>query len=286
MADAVAVSASTRAWRQLKRDRLSILGAGIVALVVILALAAPWIAPHDPNAISVANRLQPPSSTHLIGTDELGRDALSRLLYGARVSLVVGVGVVLARALIGVSIGIVAGFFGGRVDAILMRIVDVFLTFPGLLLALGIMAIWGPGLDRVIIALSVGGWAPFARLVRAEAMTIKERDFVAAATALGARRARVMLRHVLPNVLPLIVVYSAVNISVPIVAEAALSFLGLGIQPPDFSWGSMLSGAHAYMRTAWWLALFPGMAITLTVIGFNLLGDGIRDALDPRVDRQ
>ena len=276
-------SASSRAWRKLRRDPLTIVGAAVIALVLTISLAAPLLAPHDPAAIRVANRLQPPSAEHLLGTDELGRDALSRLLYGGRVSLLVGVAVVAFRALIGVSVGVVAGYFGGRVDAFLMRVVDVFLTFPGILLALGIMAIWGPGLDRVIVALSVTGWAQFARLVRAEALALREREYVAAARALGSSSLRVMARHVVPNLLPVIIVYSAVNVSIPIVAEAALSFLGLGIQPPEFSWGSMLSGAHAYMRTAWWLALFPGLAITFTVIGFNLLGDGVRDALDPRI---
>ena len=276
-------SASARAWRKLRRDPLTIAGAGIVGVVLAVSLAAPLLAPYDPAAISVVNRLQPPSAEHLLGTDELGRDAFSRLLYGGRVSLLVGVAVVAFRALIGVSVGVVAGYFGGRVDAFLMRVVDVFLTFPGILLALGIMAIWGPGLDRVIVALSVTGWAQFARLVRAEALALREREYVAAARALGSSSLRVMALHVVPNLLPVIIVYSAVNVSIPIVAEAALSFLGLGIQPPEFSWGSMLSGAHAYMRTAWWLALFPGLTITFTVIGFNLLGDGVRDALDPRI---
>lgn len=284
MTEAVGTTtASARAWRKLRRDPLTIGGAAVIVLVMAVSLAAPLLAPYDPTVIDVSNRLRPPSAEHLLGTDELGRDAFSRLLYGGRISLLVGIIVVALRAVIGVTIGVVAGYFGGSVDAFLMRIVDVFLTFPGILLALGIMAIWGPGLDRVIIALSVTGWAQFARLVRAETLALRERDYVASATALGASSVRVMAIHVLPNLLPIIVVYSAVNVSIPIVAEAALSFLGLGIQPPDFSWGSMLSGAHAYMRTAWWLALFPGLAITFTVIGFNLLGDGVRDALDPRV---
>ena len=272
-----------QAWARLRRSNLAMVGAALVLIVGLAALFAPWLAPYDPANIELRQRLQAPSAEHWLGTDDLGRDVFSRLLYGARVSMIVGVTVVLIRALIGVTIGIIAGYYAGRVDAILMRVTDVFIAFPGILLALAIMAIWGTGLDRVVIALSVAGWPQFARLVRGEVLSLREREYVDAGRALGSNALHLLGKHILPNVLPIIVVYASLNISSPIVAEAALSFLGLGIQPPEVSWGSMLSSAHRYMRVAWWLALFPGLSITLTVIGFNLFGDGVRDALDPRM---
>lgn len=273
----------SQALKQLLKSQLAIVGLVIVVVLVLTALLAPLIAPHNPAEIVLRNRLQAPGGEHLLGTDDLGRDVLSRLIYGARVSLVVGVSVVFFRALIGITVGLMAGYFGGKLDAWLMRITDIFIAFPGILLALAIMAIWGTGLDRVVVALSVAGWPQFARLVRGEVLSLKEREYVDAGRALGSSSPQIILKHVLPNVLPIIVVYASLNISSPIVAEAALSFLGLGIQPPDVSWGSMLSSAHRYMRVAWWLATFPGLAITITVIGFNLFGDGVRDALDPRM---
>ena len=276
-------SLAREAARRLVKSPLAIVGGAIVAIFTLTAIFAPWLATHDPANIVLVNRLQPPSPEHWLGTDDLGRDVFSRLMYGARVSLLVGIGVVLIRAVIGVLVGLVAGYYGGRVDALLMRITDVFIAFPGILLALAIMAIWGTGLINVVIALSVVGWPQFARLVRGEVLSLRERDYVQAGRALGANAVRLVGTHVLPNVLPIIVVYASLNISAPIIAEAALSFLGLGIQPPDVSWGSMLSSAHRYMRVAWWLALFPGLAITISVIGFNLFGDAVRDVLDPRM---
>ena len=276
-------SLAREALARLIKSPLAILGATIVFVFAFTAIFAPWLATHDPALIVLANRLQPPSPQHWLGTDDLGRDVFSRLVYGARVSLMVGIGVVAIRALIGVLVGLVSGYAGGAVDALLMRITDVFIAFPGILLALAIMAIWGTGLINVVIALSVVGWPQFARLVRAEVLSLRERDYVQAGRALGGNAVRLVSRHVFPNVLPIIVVYTSLNISAPIIAEAALSFLGLGIQPPEVSWGSMLSSAHRYMRVAWWLATFPGIAITVSVIGFNLFGDAVRDALDPRM---
>jgi len=276
-------SLAREALARLVRSPLAVVGGGIVLVFVFTALFAPWLATHDPAHIVLTSRLQPPSGEHWLGTDDLGRDVFSRLVFGARVSLMVGIGVVLVRAVIGVLVGLVSGYYGGRIDAVLMRITDVFIAFPGILLALAIMAIWGTGLINVVIALSVVGWPQFARLVRAEVLSLRERDYVQAGRALGANAVRLVATHVFPNVLPIIVVYASLNISAPIIAEAALSFLGLGIQPPEVSWGSMLSSAHRYMRVAWWLATFPGIAITLSVIGFNLFGDAVRDALDPRM---
>ncbi len=276
-------SLAREALTRLVKSPLAIIGGAIVLVFASTALFAPWLATHDPAHIVLTSRLQPPSGEHWLGTDDLGRDVYSRLVFGARVSLMVGIGVVFVRAVIGVLVGLVSGYYGGRIDAVLMRITDVFIAFPGILLALAIMAIWGTGLINVVIALSVVGWPQFARLVRAEVLSLRERDYVQAGRALGANAVRLVVTHVFPNVLPIIVVYASLNISAPIIAEAALSFLGLGIQPPEVSWGSMLSSAHRYMRVAWWLATFPGIAITLSVIGFNLFGDAVRDALDPRM---
>ena len=276
-------SPGRQALRRLGRNTTAMTGLAIVLIVTLLAVFAPLLAPHDPTAIELRNRLQAPNTTHWLGTDENGRDILSRLMYGARVSLLVGLGTVALRALIGISVGLAAGFYGGRVDDLLMRITDVFIAFPSLLLALAIIAIWGTGLEKVVLALSIAGWPQFARLVRGEVLSLKQRTFVEAGRALGGRNLRLIVRHVLPNALPIIIVYASLNISAPIIAEAALSFLGLGIQAPDISWGTMLASAQRFMRTAWWLATIPGLAITITVIGFNLFGDGLRDALDPRM---
>jgi peptide/nickel transport system permease protein len=280
---AVEASPGRQALRRLLRNHIAMVGLAIVLVVTAMALFAPWLTPHDPTNIDLRNRLQAPSTTHWLGTDENGRDILARLMYGARISLLVGLGTVALRALIGITVGLAAGYYGGRVDALLMRITDVFIAFPSLLLALAIIAIWGTGLEKVVLALSIAGWPQFARLVRGEVLSLKERAFVEAGRALGMRSLRLVVRHVLPNALPIIIVYASLNISAPIIAEAALSFLGLGIQSPDISWGTMLSSAQRFMRTAWWLATMPGLAITLTVIGFNLFGDGLRDALDPRM---
>ncbi len=282
-AAAVELSPGRQALRRLLRNHIAMVGLAIVLVVTAMALFAPWLTPHDPTDINLRNRLQAPNATHWLGTDENGRDILARLMYGARISLLVGLGTVALRALIGITVGLAAGYYGGRVDALLMRITDVFIAFPSLLLALAIIAIWGTGLEKVVLALSIAGWPQFARLVRGEVLSLKERAFVEAGRALGMRSLRLVVRHVLPNALPIIIVYASLNISAPIIAEAALSFLGLGIQSPDISWGTMLSSAQRFMRTAWWLATMPGLAITLTVIGFNLFGDGLRDALDPRM---
>ncbi len=278
------VSLWRKSFRRLLKNRTAVMGAILLVGIILISIFAPVVATHSPTEQSLRNQLRPPSSEHYFGTDDLGRDVFSRVVHGSRISLMVGVGVMALRGLIGITVGMLAGFIGGRTDHILMRISDAVISFPGILLALAIMAIWGAGLVNVIIALSVVGWPQFARLVRAEVLSLREREYIEAARGLGLSDVGIMIRHIFPNILPLIIVYASLTISAPIVSEAALSFLGLGIQPPDVSWGRMLSGAQRYMRVAWWMATIPGLAITVTVLSFNLLGDGLRDALDPRMN--
>jgi len=255
------------------------------------ALLAPVIAPHNPFDLASVNLLDaftPPGwtaqgkATYLLGTDNQGRDVLSAILYGTRISLAVGVAAVLLSTALGVSLGLLSGYLGGRIDALLMRIADVQLSFPFILLALTINAIVGLGLRNIIVSLSVAGWVVYARVVRGEVLSVKQRDFVHAAQALGVGRARVLFRHVLPNVAPSIVIVASLQFAQFIVAEAAISFLGFGVQPPTPAWGSMLSESRDYLYVAWWLAAFPGAALAFTALGINLVGDWLRDVLDPR----
>lgn len=268
---------------RLWRTRLSGVGLGIVGLVLLAALLAPAIAPYDPSQKNTRILLQGPSGSHPLGTDELGRDTLTRVLYGARVSLEVGVIAVGISLVIGVALGLVAGYAGGFVDGLIMRIMDGLLAFPALVLALGITAILGPSLNNVMIAIGVTGIPSFARLVRGQVLTVRSLDYAQAAKAIGAGHARIMIRHILPNVMAPIIVNASISIAAAILAEAGLSFLGLGIQPPTPSWGSMLNTAKGYMQRTPWIAIAPGTAIFLTVLGFNFLGDAMRDALDPRL---
>ncbi len=270
--------------QRLRRHGLGWLGLGLVALVVLTALAAPWIAPHDPANGDFAAGLKPPGTPgHPLGTDLLGRDVLSRVLYGARIALFIGLCTVLVTAVVGGMLGLVAGFFGGWPGTVLMRIVDVQLSFPFILLALTINAIVGLGLRNIILSLSAAGWVVYARVVRGEVLSVKQRDYVQAAAALGTRRARILFRHVLPNVAPSIIIVASLQFSQFIVAEAAISFLGFGVQPPTPAWGSMLSESRDYLYVAWWLAAFPGAALALTALGINLVGDWLRDVLDPKL---
>jgi peptide/nickel transport system permease protein len=261
-----------------------VLGLTLAALVLTAAVAAPLLAAHDPVQTDFAAGLKPPGTTgHPLGTDQLGRDLLSRVLYGARVALFIGLCCVLLTALVGGLLGLLAGFFEGWPGAVLMRVADVQLSFPFILLALTINAIVGLGLRNIIVSLSVAGWVVYARVVRGEVLSVKQREFVHAAQALGVGRARVLFRHVLPNVAPSIIVVASLQFSQFIVAEAAISFLGFGVQPPTPAWGSMLSESRDFLYVAWWLAAFPGAALALTALGVNLLGDWLRDTLDPKL---
>ena len=264
---------------------------GLSALLLIggSAVLAPQLAPWDPGKQMLLKRLRPPMwqerglREHPLGTDHLGRDILSRILYGGRISLGVGLTAVTLSALIGVSFGLVAGFFGGRADALIMRIVDVFLAIPYILLAMGVVFALGPSLLNVILVMAVTRWVQFARVVRADVLSIREREFVSGARARGNRSGRLLLRHVLPNALTPIIVVATLELAFMIIYESALSFLGLGVQPPTPTWGWMLADGRNYLATAWWLATLPGLAIMLTVLAVNLLGDWLRDTLDPRL---
>ena len=270
--------------RQARRHGLGIVGLAVVSLAVAVAVLAPWLAPHDPIAGDFSAGLKPPGTpSHPFGTDQLGRDLCSRVIYGARIALFIGVCTVLLTALVGGLLGLVAGFFGGWPGTVLMRIVDVQLSFPFILLALTINAIVGLGLRNIIISLSAAGWVVYARVVRGEVLSVKQRDYVQAAAALGMGRARMLFVHVLPNVAPSIIVVASLQFSQFIVAEAAISFLGFGVQPPTPAWGSMLSESRDFLYVAWWLATFPGAALALTALGINLVGDWLRDVLDPKL---
>ena len=259
-------------------------GLVLTVAVVAAAAAAPWLSPHDPLRADFTSGLQPPGSPgHPLGTDQLGRDLLARVLHGARLALFIGVCTVVITALVGGLLGLVAGFAERWPSAVLMRIADVQLSFPFILLAMTINAIVGLGLRNIILSLSAAGWVVYARVVRGEVLSIKQRDYVHAASALGVGRARLLFRHVLPNVAPSIIVVASLQFSQFIVAEAAISFLGFGVQPPTPAWGSMLSESRDFLYVAWWLAAFPGIALALTALGVNLLGDWLRDTLDPKL---
>lgn len=278
------------ALRRIARDPAAVLGAVIVAVVALCALFAPLVAHGvDPNAQDLAATLRPPmwfaggSAAHPLGTDNLGRDVLTRIIWGARVSTIVGLCVVLIGATIGVTAGLVAGYCRGAVDAIVARVTDVQLAFPLVLLAVAIVAVVGPGLWTVIAAIGLTSWVQYVRVIRAQALALRESEFVLAAQASGANAKRVLLRHLLPNVGSAVIVLATFEIARAVVLESSLSFLGLGVPPTTPSWGGMLADGRQYLDTAWWIALFPGLAIMIAVMGVNLLGDGLRDALDPRV---
>jgi peptide/nickel transport system permease protein len=266
------------------RHGRGVLGLLIASLVMLAAVAAPLVVAHDPLQSDIALGLKPPGTPgHPLGTDQLGRDLLARVLHGARLALFIGVCTVLVTAVVGGLLGLVAGFVERWPSAVLMRIADVQLSFPFILLALTINAIVGLGLRNIILSLSAAGWVVYARVVRGEVLSVKQRDFVHAAAALGVSRVRLLFRHVLPNVAPSIIVVASLQFSQFIVAEAAISFLGFGVQPPTPAWGSMLSESRDFMVVAWWLALFPGAALALTALGVNLLGDWLRDTMDPKL---
>ncbi|ALC16181.1 ABC-type dipeptide/oligopeptide/nickel transport system, permease component [Desulfuromonas soudanensis] len=267
---------------RLQKNRMALLGAVIVLAMFILAVLAPFLA-GDPGAINIAHRLQPPSLAYPLGTDDLGRDVLARILYGARISLLVGFVAVGIATSIGIVLGALSGYYGGWVDGLTMRFVDIMLCFPSFFLILAVIAFLEPSIWNIMIIIGLTGWMGVARLVRAEFLSLRERDFVVAARALGASDGRLIFRHILPNALSPILVSATLGVAGAILTESALSFLGIGVQPPTPSWGNMLIAGKQTLGTAWWLSAFPGLAILVTVLGYNLLGEGIRDALDPRL---
>jgi ABC-type dipeptide/oligopeptide/nickel transport system permease subunit len=277
------------ALQRLLRLRWGLAAAGILAVIVASAVLAPWVSPHDPLAVNIRHRLAPPAwmeggtPAHPLGTDQVGRDLLSRMIYGGRVSLVVGVSAVLLSATIGVLLGLGAGYFGGRADWTIMTGVNVMLTFPFVLLALAVIAVLGPSLVNMIMVLGAAGWPIYARVIRAETMAIREREFVVAGRALGMSHARLIFRQILPNLMSAIVVIATLQVAQVIILESFLSFLGLGIQPPTPAWGNMLGEGRVYMLNSWWIATFPGSAIFLTTLMINLMGNALRDWLDPHM---
>jgi peptide/nickel transport system permease protein len=281
-------SVSTREWRRalryLRKDVKVIVGCIMLGLLVLTALLAPVLAPYDPNAQEF-ELLLPPSWQHILGTDEFGRDLLSRLMAGARVSLVVGFAAVGLAVLASVPLGLISGYYGGWVDTVIMRYIDLQWAFPSLIIAVGLMAILGPGLGNVIFAVSLAYIDDFARIARGEVLALREEEYIVAARAAGGSDARLILRHLLPNSLAPLIVQATVSVSYAILAESTLSFLGLGVEITTPTWGLILSGARGFFTMAWWLAIFPGLAIMVTVLSINFLGDGLRDALDVKVSR-
>jgi peptide/nickel transport system permease protein len=272
-------------WKRFRRNRFALAGGVVVAVLFAVSLLAPLITPWDPAAINAYQVLLPPSAAHWMGTDELGRDVLSRVIFGTRISLYVGFVAVGIAVIIGTVAGLLAGFYGGWIDSILMRFVDIMLCFPTFFLILAVIALLEPSIWNIMLIIGVTGWMGVARLVRAEVLSIKERDYIMAARTIGASDARIIFRHILPNAAAPVLVAATLGIAGAILTESALSFLGIGVQPPTPSWGNILTSGKDYLEFAWWLSLFPGFAILVTVLAYNLLGEGIRDALDPRLNR-
>lgn len=278
-------SQARRIWNKFRRNPFAMFGAVLVMLFIAAAVLAPVLAPFDPLKTNFMTVRQPPSLTWWFGTDELGRDIFSRMLFGARASLLAGVVSVAIAMLVGVPLGLIAGYFGGWVDAVISRLIDALLAIPFLVLAIALAACLGPSLTNAMIAIGLSAAPRFARLTRGQTLTVGAEDYVQSARALGASDTRIIVRHVLPNVTAPLIVQATITIATAIIAEASLSFLGLGLQPPDPSWGSMLNTGKGFMVQAPWMSIFPGAAIFLVVLGFNVLGDGARDALDPRQER-
>jgi len=275
-------SGPARTIRRILRVKPLVIGGSIILILILASVFAPLIAPADPQAMNLIAANQPPSLAHLAGTDSFGRDMFSRILYGGRIALIVGFVSTGIAAIIGCLLGYVAGFVGGTTDNLVQRLMDLMLAFPGILLAFLVIAILGPGISNAIIAIGIGGVPVYARVARAEVLKLRNREFIEAARAMGSPRWRVLFRHVVPNSLSPILVLAGLGIASAILIEAALSYIGLGAQPPSPDWGSMLSQAQDYIETQWWLPTFPGLAIVIAALGFNLMGDGLRDLLDPR----
>src|SRR4030042_879183 len=270
-------------WRYFKKNRLAVGGLVIIVITFLMAGFASFLAPYDPGKTEVSMKLKPPSFQHYLGTDQLGRDALSRMLFGSRISLTVGFVAVAISILIGILVGAVAGYYGGWIDTFLMRFVDIMFCFPTFFLILTVVAILGPRFYNVMIVIGITSWMGTSRFVRAEFLSLRERDFAQAAKALGVKDSRIIFRHILPNALAPVFVTATLKVASAILLEAGLSFLGFGVQPPAPSWGNILTAGRTYIFDAWWLTVFPGLAILMTVLAFNLLGEGLRDALDPRL---
>lgn len=270
-------------FRHLYDNPLSLAGLALVLILVLTGIFGKSLMPYDPTAIAPVDRLMAPSAKHLLGTDEVGRDVLSRIIAGARISLVIGISIVFISAFIGMTIGLISGYFGGVVDQILMRITDIFISLPTLILAIAINAALGPSLPNAVMAMVIVWWPIYARLIRSEVLAVKERDYIKAIRVVGASHLRTLSFHVLPNSVDAIIVRASIDFGNAIMFCAALSFIGLGAQPPTPEWGAMITAGKDHLRDAWWLVTFSGMAIFLTVMGFNLLGDGLRDFMDPKV---
>ena len=269
-------------WLSFAGNRLAMLGLALVLMLVLVAVLAPWIAPYPPTIGELSDRLQPPSAQHWLGTDDQGRDILSRLMHGSRITLYVVLLVAVLAAPIGLLVGTAAGYAGGWVDAVLMRITDIFLAFPRLILALAFVAALGPGIENAVIAIAITSWPPYARIARAETLTIRQADYINAVKLLGAGPVRIVLRHVMPMCVPSVIVRVTLDMAGIILTAAGLGFLGLGAQPPMPEWGAMIAAGRAYVLDQWWVAAAPGAAIFIVSLAFNLLGDGLRDALDPK----
>jgi peptide/nickel transport system permease protein len=269
-------------WLSFVRNRLAVVGLALVVALVLVAALAPWIAPYPPSIGELSARLQPPSAQHWFGTDDQGRDILSRLIHGSRITLYVVVLVAVLAAPIGLLVGTAAGYAGGWLDAVLMRITDIFLAFPRLILALAFVAALGPGIENAVIAIAITSWPPYARIARAETLTIRQADYISAVKLLGASPVRIVLRHVMPLCVPSVIVRVTLDMAGIILTAAGLGFLGLGAQPPMPEWGAMIAAGRAYVLDQWWVAAAPGAAIFVVSLAFNLLGDGLRDALDPK----
>ncbi|HTK02909.1 MAG TPA: ABC transporter permease [Bordetella sp.] len=276
---------TNRAWAKFRRNRIAMIGAAIVLFFVIVAIFAPLLANHDPFQTSFTTIRKAPSATFWLGTDELGRDIYTRMLFGARASLMAGLASVLIAMIVGIPFGLLSGYFGGWVDSSISRVTEALLAIPFLILAIALASFLGPSLINAMIAIGVSAAPKFVRLARGQVLAVKNEDYVASARALGASDTRIIVRHILPNIMPPLIVQATITIATAIIAEASLSFLGLGLQPPNPSWGSMLNTAKNFMTQAPWMSIFPGTAIFLAVLGFNLLGDGLRDALDPRQEK-
>ena len=272
-------------WRRLRANRFALAGAAVVLLLFAVSLLAPLLSPYEPDALDAYHVLLPPSGAHWFGTDELGRDVFTRVVHGARISLKVGFVSMGIAICVGAVVGLVTGYYGGLLDAAVMRLVDVMLCFPTIMLILAVIALLEPSIWYIMIIIGLTGWMGVARLVRSEVLSLREREFVQAARALGASDLRIIFRHILPNALSSLLVAGTLGVAGAILTESTLSYLGLGVQPPTPSWGNILTAGKEYIEFAWWLSLFPGLAIMVTVLSYYLVGEGIRDALDPRMDR-